>query len=125
MPKVPGIPHHAAVRALLKVANCSSAKVRRHSARRQQPPPLCRQVPVIGPAEPHLGLHALRVPIAPLGHRDGRRTVDEQARLAADLLQVGVVIRDEPGPALEIVTGRCQQGHQVGALGVRDFEERA
>jgi len=27
--------------------------------------------------------------------------------------------------ALEIVTGRCQQGHQVGALGVRDFEERA
>ena len=49
-------------------------------------------MPVLGAAEPHLGLHALGVPIAPLGHCDGRRTIDEQARLGADLSQVGIVI---------------------------------
>jgi hypothetical protein len=26
--------------------------------------------------------------------------------------------------AIEIVTSRCQQGHQIGALCIRDFEER-
>jgi hypothetical protein len=40
------------------------------AALRQQPPPSRRQVPILRAAEPHLGLHALGVPIAPLGHRD-------------------------------------------------------
>ena len=73
----------------------------RRFLRKQSPPPR-RQVPVTGSAEPDLGLHALSVPIAPLGHRDGRRTIDEQARLGVDPLQVGAV-------------GRREQRHQVGA----------
>ena len=35
-------------------------------------------MPVLATAEPHLGLHTLGVPIAPLGHRDRRRAIDEQ-----------------------------------------------
>jgi len=40
--------------------------------------------------------------MAPLGRRDERRRIDEQARLGADPLQVGAV-------------GRREQRHQVGA----------
>ena len=58
---------------------------------RQQLPPIRRKVPVLGSAEPHLGPHALGVPVAPLGHRDRRRTIDEQARLGANPLQVRAV----------------------------------
>jgi hypothetical protein len=59
-------------------------------------------------------VHALGVPVAPLGHRDRRRTVDEQARLGADLLQVGVVVREESHPAFQ--TGLAAQ--QVALAGV-------
>jgi hypothetical protein len=36
------------------------------------------------------------------GHGDGRRTIDQQAGLGADLQQVRIVIRDEFRPALEV-----------------------
>jgi hypothetical protein len=49
-------------------------------------------VPVLRAAEPHLGLHALGVSIAPLGHCDRRCTIDEQTRLGADRAQIGIVI---------------------------------
>jgi hypothetical protein len=73
-------------------------------------------VPVFGPAGPHLGPNALGVPVAPFGHRDGRRTIDEQVGFGADLEQLGIVIRDERRPALEIglaaAAGISGESHQ-------------
>ena len=83
---------------------------------KQFPPPR-RQVPVLRVAEPHLGLHALGVPIAPLGHRERRCTIDEQARLGADVLQVGVVIREELRPALQVDLA----AQKVALVGVAAF----
>jgi hypothetical protein len=54
------------------------------------------------------------MPIAPLGDRDGRRTIDEQTRLCADLQQVGIMIRKELSPALQIDLA----AHQVALAGL-------
>ena len=59
-------------------------------------------MPVLLPAEPHLGPDALGVAIAPFRHRDRGRPIDEQTCVIADRNQVSVVIRQEPGPALEV-----------------------
>ncbi len=69
-------------------------------------------MPVVRPVETDFGPHSLRMPIAPLGDRDGRRTIGVQVRLGTDVLQVEIVIREElcPAPQWTLVVSYVGRG---------------
>ena len=62
------------------------------------------------------------MPTGPLRNCDGSRTIDEQARLGADLPQVGIVIRNELRPAPEIDLAAQQVALAAVALHVDQHE---
>jgi hypothetical protein len=82
----------------------------------EQRPPVCGKAPELRPTDPHLGLHAFSMPVAPLGYCDGGRTIDRQAGLGAELQQAGIAVGSEFRPTLKVYLA-ARQVVLAGAAG--------